>query len=174
MRASMRDRRGLVAGLGLLAMLALAPTALAADAAIDISGFAFPATTTISVGDSVTWSNTSGVPHTATADDASFDTGNIADGASDAVTFTTAGSFAYHCSIHAAMTGTIVVQAAGGATAPATDVLPTTAAAADGDGHDSTAAILALLGLVMLAATAIANRRFAEARVRVRSRDDEG
>jgi plastocyanin len=103
-------------------------TALAADAAVAISGFAFaPASVSVSVGDSVTWTNGDGVGHTATADDASFDTGTIAGGGTDSVTFATAGTFAYHCSIHPAMTGTVTVQAVarsggGTATTPPTDV----------------------------------------------------
>ena len=106
--------RGAVAGGALVAGL-IAGTALAADQAVNIAGQAFnPASVTVSVGDSVTWTNADGVAHTATADDASFDTGNIAAGGSDSITFATAGSFSYHCAIHPAMTGTVTVQAAAG------------------------------------------------------------
>lgn len=105
---------GAVSGGALVAGL-VAGTALAADQAINIAGQAFnPASVTVSVGDSVTWTNADGVAHTATADDASFDTGNIAAGGSDSITFATAGSFPYHCAIHPAMTGTITVEAAAG------------------------------------------------------------
>ena len=48
-------------------------------------------------------------PELPTADDGSFDTGQIAPGASATVTLDTAGSFAYHCEIHPSMTATITV-----------------------------------------------------------------
>src|SRR5215210_8873122 len=101
---------------------ARAPVALAADHAVDITGFAFsPQSITVSVGDRVTWTNADAQGHTATADDVSFDTGTIANNASKAATFDTAGTLAYHCKIHPQMTGTVVVEAAGAATPPATD-----------------------------------------------------
>lgn len=129
-----RPRRRLgIALAGGAAVLALGVgTALAADAPVAISGFAFtPPSVTVTVGDSVTWTNGDGVGHTATADDASFDTGTIAAGGSGSVTFATAGTFAYHCSIHPAMTGTVTVQAAagGGGATPAATTPPTDAAA---------------------------------------------
>jgi plastocyanin len=132
----MADRRersrvaGALAGGALMAILATG-TAFAADESVAIAGFAFdPAAVTVSVGDSVTWTNGDGVGHTATADGGSFDTGTIGGGGSDSVTFSTAGTFAYHCTIHPAMTGTITVQAAAGgggstATTPPTDVAAT-------------------------------------------------
>src|SRR4051812_37207134 len=46
--------------------------------AVTIQNFAFsPATLTIKVGDKVTWTNQDSAPHSATADDNSFDTGVI-------------------------------------------------------------------------------------------------
>jgi plastocyanin len=131
-----RPPRRLAAALAISAVGAalVAGTALAADASVAISGFAFaPASVSVSVGDSVTWTNGDSVGHTATADDASFDTGTIAGGGSDSVTFSTAGTFAYHCTIHPAMIGTITVQAAAGgggttATTPPTDAAATSTA----------------------------------------------
>ena len=88
-------------------------TALAADHAVAISGSAFsPATVTVVVGDTVTWTNRDQISHTATADGGAFDTGALGNGESGTVTFATAGSFPYHCTIHPTMTGTIVVEAA--------------------------------------------------------------
>src|SRR3954471_10264766 len=94
-----------------------APTTSAQDAAsVTIAGFAFsPASLTITAGTTVTWTNQDSATHTATADDGSWDTGNIAQGASGSVTFNTPGTFTYHCSIHPNMTGTITVTAAAGA-----------------------------------------------------------
>ena len=103
-----------------LALAAVAGTALAADHAVGISGFNFsPASVTVTVGDTVTWTNSDDVPHTATADGGAFDTGTIGGNSSKAVTLTTAGTFVYHCTIHPAMTATLVVTAAGAP--PATD-----------------------------------------------------
>ena len=103
----------------------------AADSGVTIANFAFdPATVTIQVGDVVTWTNQDSVAHTATADDGSFDTGQLANGAFETVPFNTAGTFAYVCSIHAQMTGTIVVEAAGGGT-------ETTPAPTDAVGDDT-------------------------------------
>jgi plastocyanin len=69
-----------------------------------------PGTLTVSKGTAVTWQNNDGVTHTSTSDNGVWDTGNISPGASKNVTFSNAGTFKYHCSIHPGMTGTIVVQ----------------------------------------------------------------
>ena len=107
---------GLLLGLGALSLAVAAPGALAADQDVAMSGFAFsPATVTVTEGDTVTWSNSDAVAHTATAEDGSFDTGSIGGGSSDSVTFDAAGTFAYHCTIHPSMTGTVVVEAAAAA-----------------------------------------------------------
>lgn len=79
--------------------------------AVVIQGFAFgPSSLTIAKGGTVTWTNNDKVPHTATADDGSWDTGNIAAGASKSLTFANAGTFAYHCTVHPMMKATLVVQ----------------------------------------------------------------
>ena len=75
-----------------------------------MSNFAFsPASMTIKAGASLTWTNADTVAHTVTADDSSFDSGNVAAGATFSHTFATAGTFAYHCNIHSSMHGTITV-----------------------------------------------------------------
>lgn len=82
----------------------------ASGTAVDIAGFKFgPAELDISVGDTVTWTNSDAQAHTATAS-GTFDTGSIAPGASATATFDTAGTFAYICSFHPFMKGTIVVK----------------------------------------------------------------
>jgi plastocyanin len=64
----------------------------------------------ISKGTTVTWTNSDSTTHTATSA-GTFDTGNIAAGTkSNAITFSTAGTVQYHCSIHPTMVGTINVQ----------------------------------------------------------------
>ena len=85
----------------------------AADTGVTISDFQFaPATVTIDAGDTVTWTNDGPTPHSATADDGSFDTGIFNAGQSRSETFDQAGSFAYFCTPHPNMRGTITVRAA--------------------------------------------------------------
>jgi plastocyanin len=69
-----------------------------------------PTTLTIPAGTTVTWTNTGNAPHTVTADDGSFDSGNLSGGATFSQAFAKAGTFAYHCTIHSSMTATITVQ----------------------------------------------------------------
>ena len=79
------------------------------NVSINYSAFS-PGSLTIKTGTTVTWKNDDNMTHTATANGGSFDTGDIAPGASKSYTFTTAGSFPYHCTYHSGMTGTIVVN----------------------------------------------------------------
>jgi plastocyanin len=93
-------------------LLALPLVAFAATSAVNIQNSAFaPTTTTIKVGDRVTWTNRDAFSHTSTSDTGAWDTGVITAGASGSFTFASAGTFAYHCSIHSFMKGTVVVQA---------------------------------------------------------------
>jgi plastocyanin len=150
-------------GAVLAAALGGASTVLAADHAVAISGFSFsPKSVTVTVGDTVTWTNSDAQSHTATADDGSWDTDNIANGTSKSITFSTAGTFAYHCSIHPAMTGTVVVEAAagggGGATTPPTDTDASSTTPDDGTGR--LAGLLVMLGAGMVGLV-VARRGFA-------------
>jgi plastocyanin len=64
-------------------------------------------------GQTVAWHNNDSITHTATADNGSFNTGNIGPGGTSApIRMPTAGSFGYHCAIHPTMTGTLTVAAA--------------------------------------------------------------
>jgi plastocyanin len=63
----------------------------------------------VQVGGKVTWQNEDTAPHTATADDGSFDTGTIEQGKLGAATFKKPGTFTYHCEIHPTMHGTVEV-----------------------------------------------------------------
>jgi plastocyanin len=76
-----------------------------------ITGYS-PALIKVIVGDNdtVTWVNNDNAPHTVTADDGSFVSGNIAPGASFSYTFTASGTYKYHCVYHPWMTGTVVVK----------------------------------------------------------------
>jgi plastocyanin len=78
---------------------------------VAIKDYAFsPATLTVAAGTTVIWTNNDAVPHTATASDGSFDSGNLNPGQSFSFKFSTPGTYAYSCQYHAGMQGTIVVQ----------------------------------------------------------------
>ncbi|MCL4368519.1 MAG: cupredoxin family copper-binding protein [Actinobacteria bacterium] len=82
-----------------------------AGAQVELSNFAFSsASITVKVGGTVTWMNKDSTAHTVTADDGSFDSSDLASGATFSHTFSKAGSVPYHRKIHSAMHGTIVVQ----------------------------------------------------------------
>lgn len=89
---------------------AAAGSPAASAGAVSIANFAFsPASITVAVGKSVTWTNNDSATHTVTWDDGSAGSDRLAPGASYSRTFTTAGTFTYHCSIHTSMKGTVVV-----------------------------------------------------------------
>ena len=94
--------------------------------AVSIVDFAFqPASIEVPAGSTVTWTNTGAAPHTVTADDGAFDSGQLKPGATFSQTFTTPGTYTYHCEIHPQMTGTVVVTEAAAAAAPAAPAAPT-------------------------------------------------
>jgi plastocyanin len=68
-----------------------------------------PEPVVVQVGGKVTWQNEDTAPHTATADDGSFDTGTIDKGKLGSATFKEPGTFTYHCEIHPTMHGTVEV-----------------------------------------------------------------
>jgi plastocyanin len=81
------------------------------DSAAKIEGFAFhPGTIKVKAGQKVTWTNHDSATHTVTADDASFDSGSLAGGKAFSFTFSSPGTFKYHCSIHTSMVGTVDVS----------------------------------------------------------------
>lgn len=99
----------------------------ASDPTVTIADFSFtPASITIHVGDTVTWTNHGPSAHTATANNGSFNTGVLQKGQSASHTFNTAGTFSYICSIHPFMHGTVVVLANTTSTTPATTPTSTT------------------------------------------------
>jgi plastocyanin len=68
-----------------------------------------PDPVTVQTGGKVIWQNEDTAPHTATADDGSFDTGTIEQGKIKSQTFKQAGIFTYFCEIHPTMHGTVEV-----------------------------------------------------------------
>jgi plastocyanin len=82
-----------------------------AAAKVDIKSFKFQsAAIAVKKGGRITWTNSDSTAHTATADDRSFDTQSIDPGKSKSVSFTRAGTFAYHCDFHPFMKATVVVK----------------------------------------------------------------
>ena len=79
--------------------------------AVSIVNMSFsPATLTVPVGTTVTWTNNDDMTHTVTSDASGFDSGDITMGSKYSRVFSAAGTFTYHCTIHPAMKGTIVVK----------------------------------------------------------------
>jgi plastocyanin len=84
------------------------------SARVEIEDFAYdPDPVTIEEGGKVTWINRDSVPHTATAEDGSFDTGTMEEGKIGSESFKEPGTYAYTCTIHPEMEGTVEVVAAG-------------------------------------------------------------
>jgi plastocyanin len=77
------------------------------------NGVYSPNPVTVKAGQTVNWLNSDTIAHSAT-DPGVFDTGSIAPTSAhsdngDGVTFNTVGTYAYHCTLHANETATIVV-----------------------------------------------------------------
>jgi plastocyanin len=181
--------RGGILGVALLTGIALAGAAHdagAANTSVSMTDFQFgPAAVTVSVGDTVTWVNNSATPHTTTSSSGAWDSGIMNGGQSFSFTFRSAGTFAYSCTSHPQMTGSITVQAAaaapaattspgqggstpatpaaGGSGSTATAPRAGTGLAADSTGAVTTIELLGLLlaatGGVGIAGLALASRR---------------
>jgi plastocyanin len=88
-----------------------AENSAAGEVSVSIKGFAFnPAAITAKVGQTITFTNEDSAPHTATLDDGSCTTPQIAPGSADGLMFTAAGTYPFHCSVHPTMKGTITVS----------------------------------------------------------------
>jgi plastocyanin len=76
-----------------------------------VEDFTFqPARLEVPRGATVTWTNQGQVIHTVTANDGSFDSGEIDSGARGSITFSRPGTYQYHCTPHPFMKGVIVVR----------------------------------------------------------------
>ena len=96
---------------GAAGMLASAGSARAADAAVTIDNFVFsPDRLTVQAGAIVTWTNHDDIPHTVASKDRLFKSKVMDTEESYSFTFSTPGEYAYFCSLHPHMTGTIVVE----------------------------------------------------------------
>lgn len=87
----------------------VAPVLAKGAASVNMVDYAFsPATVTINVGDTVSWTNTGEEDHDAAG--SGFSTGTVTPGSSGSATFSSGGTFAYVCSFHPDMKGTVVVN----------------------------------------------------------------
>lgn len=78
-----------------------------------IQNMAFtPSSITVKEGTTITWTNKDGISHTVTSDAGLFDSGSLGSGKTYAYTFSTAGTYQYHCTIHPSMTAKVIVTSA--------------------------------------------------------------
>jgi len=88
-----------------------ANTAEPASAEVKVDNFSFgPATLTVAVGTTVTWTNRDDIPHTIVSTDKVFKSKVLDSDEKFSFTFSKAGTYPYFCSIHPKMTGSVVVQ----------------------------------------------------------------
>jgi plastocyanin len=80
------------------------------DATVVAQDFTFTVPDSVAAGATVTFDNQDSAPHTMTADDDAFDSGNVTGGSQGEVTAPSeAGEYAFHCEIHPNMTATLTV-----------------------------------------------------------------
>jgi plastocyanin len=92
---------------------AATPVADAQPAAnqVRIQDFGFgPPTLNVAAGTRVTWTNSGPSSHTVTANDGSFDSGQILPNARFELTFSKPGTVGYHCTFHPTMAANVVVS----------------------------------------------------------------
>ena len=88
-----------------------AKTPQPATAEVKVDNFSFgPATLTVPVGTTVTWTNRDDIPHTVVSTDKVFKSKVLDTDEKFSFTFDKAGTYPYFCSIHPKMTGSVVVQ----------------------------------------------------------------
>ena len=111
--------------------------------------FFSPSSVAANVNDTITWTWTGASSHSSTSnagDTTTWDSGIVGNGSVFSKQFTAAGSFPYHCNVHASQLGTVTVQAANappsvtitnpanGAVISAPAAFTLGASASDGDG----------------------------------------
>ena len=83
------------------ALAAESGAAVLADETVDIVDNDYqPGSVTIKAGDTITWTQSGDEPHTVTADDGSFDSGEMEKGETFSMRFDSPGTYSYHCTIH--------------------------------------------------------------------------
>lgn len=96
-----------------LVLFAASPAQPQSSLSVDIQNFAFsPATITVPVGTTITWTNRDSADHTVTSRSGVFNSGTLSPNDTFSFTFNTPGTFDYFCRIHPSMTATVIVTAA--------------------------------------------------------------
>lgn len=76
-----------------------------------ISGSAFtPSSITVAANTTITWTNKDSAPHTVTSNSGAFNSGTINANGTFSHTFTVAGTYPYHCALHASMTASVIAN----------------------------------------------------------------
>jgi len=88
---------------------AKAPQPTSAEVKVDNFSFG-PASLTVAVGTTVSWTNRDDIPHTVVSTDKAFKSKVLDTDEKFSFTFAKAGTYPYFCSIHPKMTGSVVVQ----------------------------------------------------------------
>lgn len=78
---------------------------------VEITGFNFiPESLTVKAGDTITWINKDIAPHTASADDKSFDTGELKQNESASITVSSDQTITYFCKFHPSMKAKLMFE----------------------------------------------------------------
>ena len=113
--------RTLVVALATASTVAGLASPAVAEETVTIEGFTYdPPILEVAARDTVTWVNNDPEPHTATAEDGTFDSGEMPPGASFSHTFADDAAIPYFCQIHPDMQAQVVV----GDAEPFVPVLP--------------------------------------------------
>ena len=101
-----------ISGISLAAlMLTISTSVFAADTTIHIAQFAFtPASIEVAAGSKVTWVNDDKAVHSVISDTTGFSSEPLKQGEQFSTTFSTPGTYKYHCGFHAYMTGSVTVK----------------------------------------------------------------
>ncbi len=104
-----------------------ATSAFAATTNVSITSTGFvPESISITVGDTVVWTNNDTTDHTATDDELTWDTDIIDPALTGSQVFNTAGTYTYSDTIDPTLTGTLIVKAATSVTSSSTTSTSTT------------------------------------------------
>ncbi len=102
------------------------PAGMFATVNVNIVKFSFdPQNPTVYIGDTVRWANIDGSGHTTTSNSNLWNSGTLSNGQNFTFTFTSAGTYPYHCSIHSGMTGSIIVLGSTPTATPTSATNPT-------------------------------------------------
>lgn len=154
-----------------LSSAAMLPALAATTAAVSMTEpqenhYAFtPGPLTVPAGTALTWTNKTDASHTVTADGGAFSSQALSQNQTFSFTFSSPGTFAYHCTIHPYMKGVITVSAANVSAAAPVQAPSTLPKTGEGGGHGSELPLWAgawlLAGLVVVTPLAglLARRR---------------